>query len=112
MTSSRAWRIFGFLLILTWALSLVILTAWRVHAQVAARAAITPSAADKRTIPYRVEQLEESMERIREQHGQITWLLVANLAGVSGSLATYVLTNRRRFFRKGDFNEQHSSGEQ
>jgi hypothetical protein len=96
--SSPAWRLFVFLLALTWALSLVLLAGWQAHAEVAAGAAITPSAADKRTIPYRVEQLEDAMERIQEQHGRITWLLVANLAGVSGSLATYILTNRRRFF--------------
>ena len=101
MTRSRCWRLFGFLLALTWALSLVIFAAWQVHAQVASYAAITPSAADKRTIPYRVEQLEDAMERIREQHSRITWLLLANLAGVSGSLTTYILTNRRRFFQQG-----------
>ena len=90
-------------LVLSFAASLVMLLAWRGHAQfpaAPARAAMTPSAADTRTIPYRVEQLEWAMTKIHEQHDRITWLLLVNLAGGSGSLATYILTNRRRFFQK------------
>jgi uncharacterized membrane protein len=102
MVASRARQWFVVFLVVSFAVSAVMLLAWRAHAQFSARrslAAITPSAADTRTIPYRVEQLEEGMERIREQHERITWLLVVNLAGVSGSLGTYILTNRRRFFQ-------------
>ena len=104
MTSPRGRKWFVLFLVLSFAASLAMLLAWRAHAQLPAapaRAAMTPSSADTRTIPYRVEQLEWGMAKMHEQHDRITWLLLANLAGGSGSLATYILTNRRRFIQRG-----------
>ena len=101
MSPPRRFRVYALLLGLTSLLSLAMVADWQSHSKTAtvSMAAITPSAADPRTIPYRVDQLELALQKMADQHDRLMWLLVANLAGGLASLATYLLTNRRRFFQ-------------
>jgi len=103
MTFSKRWvrRVFVSLLIAACVIGLASLLTWLAHARplsAASPAAATEALPAIPTLAFRIEQLERSLDRVRAEHDRMIWLLIANLAGATGSLATYILTNRRRFF--------------
>jgi hypothetical protein len=48
-----------------------------------------------RVLFWRVRMLEDQVKELTRNHEAIIWLLVGNLAAVTGSLVTYILTHRR-----------------